>query len=108
MKTNQHLKKMINVVITEIKEKLEYFCKKQRFADLNPDVAAQVSAGLQEATLSAAREGYRAFLESYDLDVPTIQINGTTYRNKGISPKDVMSPFGFMKVQRHLYLLFRR
>ena len=103
MKPNQHLKKMVRVVMSEIKQKLEDFCKDRGDEALTPHVAAEVSKGLQEATLSAAREGYRTFIESYDTDVPTIQINGTTFRRKLPSPKPVMSPFGLMKVTRHLY-----
>jgi hypothetical protein len=94
---------MVRAVMSEIKQKLEDFCKDREDEALTPEVAAEVTQGLQEATLSAAREGYRTFIESYDIDVPAIQLNGTIYRNKGMSPKDVMSPFGFMKVPRHLY-----
>jgi hypothetical protein len=103
MKSQQHLKKMVRVVMSEIKQNLEDFCKDRGDEALTPEVAAEVTHGLQEATVSAACEGYRTFIESYDRDVPTIQINGITYRNKGISPKDVLSSFGFMKVKRHLY-----
>jgi len=103
MRANQHLEKMVRAVMSEIKQKLEDFCKDRGDEVLTPNVAAEVSKGLQEATLSAAREGYRTFIESYDTDVPTIQINGTTYRRKLPSPKPVMSSFGLMKVTRHLY-----
>jgi hypothetical protein len=103
MKPNQHLKSMVSAVMSEIKQKLEDFCKDREDEALTPNVAAEISKSLQEATLCAAREGYRTFIESYDTDVLTIQINGTTYRRKLPSPKPVMSPFGLMKVTRHLY-----
>ena len=62
----------------EIKQKLEDFCQDREDETLTPEVAGEVSKGLQEASLSVAREGYRTFIESYDTAVPAIQINGTT------------------------------
>jgi hypothetical protein len=103
MNPSQHLKIMVRTVMSEIKQKLEDFCKDREDDALTSEMAAAVSKGLQDATLSAARQGYRTFIESYDIDVPTIQMHGTTYRRKLSSPKPVMSPFGLMKVTRHLY-----
>jgi len=103
MKPNQHLKTMVRAVMTEIKQKLADFCKDREDGALTPEMAAEVSKGLQEAAMSAAREGYRSFIESYDTNVPTIQIDGKTYRRKLASPKAIMSAFGSMKITRHLY-----
>jgi len=103
MKPNQHLKEMVRVVMSEIKQKLSDFCKDREDEALTPGVASEVSKGLQDAAMGAAREGYRSFIESYDTDISTIQIDGTTYRRKLPSPKPIMSAFGLMKVTRHLY-----
>lgn len=103
MKTNQHLKKMVSAVMSEIKQKLQDFCKDRDADALTPEVAADVSQGLQEATLSSAREGYRTFLESYDVKKKPIQINDTTYRWKFSSSKEIMSVFGLIEISRHLY-----
>lgn len=103
MNPNQPLKKMVLAVMSEIKQKLDDFCKNRDDEALTPEVASAVTQGLQEATISAACKGYRTFIESYDCDVRTIQLNGIAYRNKGISTKEVLCPFGVMKVKRHLY-----
>lgn len=103
MKPNQHVKTMLRVVMSEIKQKLEDFCKDRDDGALTPVVAAEVSQGLHEAAMSAACEGYRSFIESYDTDVPTIKIDGTTYRRKLQSPKTILSVFGKMDITRHLY-----
>ena len=103
MKANKHLEKMVRATVREFKQKIKDFCKDCEDGALTPEVAAEVSNGLHEATMSAAREGYRIFIESYDTEVPTIQINGTTYRWKLLSPKPIMSVFGLMKITRHIY-----
>ena len=94
---------MVRATVSEFKQKIEDFCKDREDEALAPEVAAEVSRGLHEATMSAAREGYRVFIESYDTKVSTIQINGTTYRRKLLSPKSIMSVFGLMKITRLLY-----
>ena len=103
MKLSKHLKKMVNVAVSEFKQKIEDFCNDREDEVLTPEMAAEVSKGLQEATISAAREAYRIFIESYDTDIPTIQINGTIYRWKLLSPKSIMTVFGLMKIARNLY-----
>lgn len=103
MKPDQHVKAMVRVVVSEIKQKLEDFCKNRDDGALTTVVAAEVSQSLHEAALSAAREGFRSFIESYDIDVPTIEIDGTTYRRKLQSPKRVVSVFGNMEITRYLY-----
>jgi len=103
MKHNQHVETMLRVVMSEIKQKLEDFCNDRDDGALTPLVAAEVSQGLHEAAMSAACEGYRSFIESYDTDVPTIEIDGTTYRRKLQSSKTILSVFGSMDITRHLY-----
>lgn len=103
MKTNQHLTKMVNVVMKEIKQKLNDFCEDRADEVLTPVLAGEVSQGLHEAAMSAAGEGYRRFIESYDTDTPVLQREGTIYRRKLSSPKPVLSVFGSMRVNRHLY-----
>jgi len=103
MKPDQHLKIMVNAVMKEIKQKLHDFCNDRSQESLTPASAAEVAQGLQEATLSAAREGYQAFLESYDIADQSIQIHGITYRRKLKSSKAIMSPFGLIEITRNLY-----
>ena len=72
---------MIHAVISAANLKLEDFWDDREDKALTLEVAAEVTQDLQHATMSTTREGYRAFIESYELDVPTIQLNGTIYRN---------------------------
>jgi len=103
MNTNRHLKRMVSAVMSEIKQKLQDFCKKREYEELTAEMAAYVSKSLQDATLSAAREGYRTFLESYDIEKYAIQVDDTTYRWKFLSPKEIMFVFVLIEISRHLY-----
>ena len=103
MKTNKHLEEMVSAAVSEFKQKIKDFCNNREDEALTPEVAAKVSNGLHEATMSAARVGYRIFIESYDTEVSTILINGTTYRRKLLSSKPIMSVFGLMKITRRIY-----
>jgi len=103
MNSKKHLDEMIQTVLHEIKQKLKDFCKSQDDAHLTPEVAADVSKGLHEAALESVCMGYQVFIESYDIDEPTIQINNEVYRRKLISEKRIMSVFGPLKINRRLY-----
>lgn len=103
MKTKNHLNEMVRTALSEFKQKIEGFCKNIEDGQLTPEVAGEVSKYLGEAAMSAAREGYRDFLESYDLDMPTLKINEVLYRRKMLSSKTIMTAFGRMKIERHLY-----
>jgi len=57
--------KIIQAATEEFKQKLRHALENLSMATLTPELATQVSQGLQESICSAALVGYRTFLESY-------------------------------------------
>lgn len=98
-----HLKAMVKAAVSEFKQKLEVFCRNREEKALTPEVATEVARGLHDATMNAALAGYATFLESYDTQTPTLQIDDTCYRYKMQSPKHLLTVFGSMTIHRSLY-----
>jgi len=103
MKLSKPLNKMVSAVVSEFKQKIEDFCIDRADESLTPEIAALVSDGLHEALMSAGREGYRVYIESYDVKTSTIPVHDRTYRLKQVSAKNVLSVFGKIKINRGLY-----
>ena len=95
--------KIITTATEEFKQKLRQSFENLSMATLTPELAEQVSQGLQESIRSAALVGYRTFLESYDEKQDVLTVNGQVLRFKIVSEKIFLTPFGEMTVPRHLY-----
>ncbi len=95
--------KIIEAATEEFKQKLRHALDNLSVATLTPELAEQVSHGLQESIRSAALVGYRTFLESYDEKHDTLEVNGRVLRFKFTSAKIFLTPFGEMTVTRNLY-----
>lgn len=95
--------KIITTATEEFKQKLRQSLENLSIATLTPELAAQVSQGLQESIRSAALVGYRTFLEFYDEKQEVLTVNGQILRFKIVSEKIFLTPFGEMTVPRHLY-----
>jgi len=95
--------KIITTATEEFKQKLRQALENLSMASLTPELAEQVSQGLQESIRSAALVGYRTFLESYDEKQDVLTVNGQILRFKIVSEKIFLTPFGEMTVPRHLY-----
>lgn len=95
--------KLITTATEEFKQKLRQALENLSMTTLTPELAEQVSQGLQESIRSAALVGYRAFLESYDEKQDGLTVNGQILRFKVVSEKIFLTPFGEMTVPRNLY-----
>ena len=95
--------KIIKAATEEFKQKLRHALENLSMATLSPELAEQVSQGLQESIRSAALVGYRTFLESYDEQQDVLAVNGQVLRFKIASGKIFLTPFGEMTVTRNLY-----
>jgi hypothetical protein len=82
-------KQVIEAASAELKQKLQDTLENLQTERLTPELAAEFTCGLQAAITSAARSGYRAFLESYDLQEDQVLANGQRYRYKQESEKKI-------------------
>ena len=97
------LEAMIDAAMDEFKQNLRQQRKELDLERLTPQLAEQVSAGLKTALAAAGVAGLRRFLEGFEVETPTLAINGVEYRRKPASAKRFMTPFGEMILRRNLY-----
>jgi hypothetical protein len=95
--------RMIEVATQEFKQQLTQQCKDWDLDRLTPALAEQVSQGLKQALSAAGVAGFRSFLQGYEEDAPTLEIDGGLYRWKMASRKRFLTPFGPMELDRNLY-----
>lgn len=97
-------RKMVTAVMDKFKSDMDDIVASVESAGrLTPEMAAKVEKELGDAAMAAAREGYRAFIESFDVDTPVLEVDGEVYRRKLRSSKKVMTLLGDVTVKRHLY-----
>lgn len=94
---------MMEAATQEFKQKLSACCEKLEAERLTPELAEKVCEGLTQAISAAGVAGLRAFLEGYEVHVPTLQVNGALFRRKQASAKTFLTPFGPMRLERSLY-----
>ena len=94
---------MINVIMSEVKQKLTDYCSNLDDSELSPDLMLKVSDALKESLAAGGRTGYRSFLESYDHREKSVSRNGERLFWKGKSPKEYLTPFGVISVERNVY-----
>ena len=94
---------MIEAATEEFKQNLSQQCKDLDLERLTPPLAEQISRGLKQALSAAGVAGFRTFLQGYEEEAPTLDIDGGLYRWKKASPKRFLTPFGVMVLERNLY-----
>ena len=97
------VERMIEAGIEEIKQKVRSFCENRDLKALTPELAEEISGGIKEAVSSAGVAMYRAFLLSYEVDAPEIEVDGETYVLKFASAKRFMTYFGEMVLERNVF-----
>ena len=97
------LASVIAAATEEFKQKLHQQCQALDLARLTPALAEQLSGGLKQALSAAGVAGFRTFLQGYEEEAPTLEINGSLYRWKRVSAKRFLTPFGPMVLERNLY-----
>jgi hypothetical protein len=94
---------MIQIAMYEFKQKMTELGQTWNTDGLTPQLADQVGQGLKQALTAAAQSAYQAFLQSYDLAEPTLEIDGQTLRWKCVSEKTFLTGFGSITLDRNLY-----
>jgi len=87
----------------EFEEKVAELSKHWDTERLTPDLAREVGEGLKQAMTAGGQAAYRAFLASYDLRAPTLEVEGRELRWKCASEKTFLTGFGLMTLGRSLY-----
>jgi len=94
---------LVRVATTEFEAKMFEFGQNLDTRRLTADLAEKISHALEDALSAAGRSACKAFLESYDFQEPTLEVNGRTLRLKTISPKTFLTRFGLIEILRGLY-----
>ena len=97
------ISRMIDVVTSEVKQKLREYCKNVDDSELSPDLMLKLSDALQKSLSAGGRAGYRNFLESYDEQEESVCKNGVPLFWKMKSSKNYLTPFGVIDVERNVY-----
>lgn len=96
------VQEIMSAIVTKVKAVLE---RAEEVLDgkLSPQQAERVSRVLTEVASTAWVEGFRTWLEGQEIDAPTVEVDGETYRFKLPSEKDFLTPGGWMRLRRRLY-----
>lgn len=94
---------LIKVAIKEFQQKMTELGENLDSAQLTAQLAQQVSAALKDALTAAGAAALQAFVQSYNPIDPTWEVNGQSLRWKMISPKEFLTCFGPMTLERSLY-----
>jgi len=95
--------KLINVAIQEFKQKMEQLGENWQTESLTAPLAQQVTAALKDALTSAGAAALQTFVQSYNPTDPVLEVNEQRLRFKMISPKEFLTCFGPMTLERSLY-----
>ncbi len=94
---------MIEAATSEFKQKLIAHCENLDMASLSPQLAGQITQGVQKALQVAGVTALRTFLEAYEVDETPKDVDGILYRFKQPSEKTFLTPFGQMTLFRNLF-----
>ena len=95
--------KLIKVAIQEFKQKMEQLGENWQTESLTAPLAQQVTAALKDALTSAGAAALQTFVQSYNPTDPVLEVNEQRLRFKMISPKEFLTCFGPMTLERSLY-----
>lgn len=97
------VQKTVKLAMEVFEQKMEDFAEQADVRQLTADLALDFSGALKDAFSEAGRCAYQTFIESYDVDDPTLEIHGRIVRRKMVSPKVFLTPFGEVPIARSLY-----
>lgn len=97
------IQKSIKLAMEVFEQKMEDFADKVNVKELTADFAMDFSATLKDAFSEAGRKAYQRFIEFHDINETTLEINGEILRQKMVSPKIFLTPFGLIQIARSLY-----
>jgi len=94
---------LVKVAIREFRKKMMEFGENLDTEQLTAQLAQQVTAALKDALTAAGAAAVQAFVQSYNPTDPLLEVNGHRLRFKMISPKEFLTCFGPMTIERSLY-----
>lgn len=94
---------LTEVAIREFKRKMAAFGANVDTRQLTAQVVQQVTLTLKEALTAAGAAAVQAFVQSYNPTDALWDVNGQRLRFKMISPKEFLTCFGPMTLERSLY-----
>lgn len=94
---------MTKVAIQKFKQKMAELEQNLDPQQLTAPLAGQVTALLKEALTAAGAAALQTFVQSYNPTDDLLEVNGQRLRFKMISPKEFLSCFGPMTLERSLY-----
>jgi hypothetical protein len=94
---------MIVAMTDAIKQKVQSFCESRDFSRLTPELAEEMAGGIKQAISLAGAMGYQAFLKSYEVHEPSLEVGGEEYRFKRPVEKRYVTPFGPMILPRNMF-----
>jgi len=94
---------IIKVATTEFETKMFECGKNLDSRQLTSELASQISRALENAMASAGRVAFKAFVERYDVLEPSLDVDGKTVRFKDQIPKEFLTRFGPIDIDRRVY-----
>ena len=94
---------MTKVAIDKFKQKMAEWGQNLDTQQLTAQLAQQVTALLRDALTAAGASAVQTFVQSYNPTDPLLDVNGWRMRFKMISPKEFLTCFGPMVIERSLY-----
>jgi hypothetical protein len=97
------IQKAVKHAMEVFEQKMTGFANNTDTKELTADLALEFSSVLKNAFSEAGQRAYQTFIESYDLQEPTLEINRQILRWKMRSRKKFLTPFGTIEINRSLY-----
>jgi hypothetical protein len=99
------LDNILNAAIDSFKQTLNNICQnsKEKLNKIDSESFALMTKALMEAAKQAGRTGLSNYLKENDTVVANVVHNETTFRFKGTSPKELLTLFGTIAIDRAMY-----
>ncbi len=99
------LDNILNAAIESFKQNLHNFCQnnEKELDKIDSDSFTLMTKGLMEAAKQAGKSGLSTYLKENDTVAANIAHNGTTFRFKGTSTKELLTLFGTISIDRAMY-----
>src|SRR5210317_1128565 len=91
------------VAIRTFRQKMESFGENRNVEQLTAELAEQITSALKDALTAAGAAALQAFVQSYNPTDPLLEVGDQRLRFKMISPKEFLTCFGPMVIERSLY-----
>ena len=99
------LDNILNAAVDSFKQTLHTFCQNNRtlLDKVDSGSFALMTKGLMEAAKQAGKTGLSKYLKENDTVTSNVTHNGTTFRFKGTSAKELLTLFGTISIDRAMY-----